>query len=409
MFRKISIVTVLILSNLSAVVFVFGQPDEILMGVITRRSNIDVIPVSVYAEEELMERLLTTAFSAHGAYAVRSAGESDFTFRFSRRGDGMVALSIESGNPSRVLFSETTAGRGWRDAALRAGDLAVQKTLGIPGFFAGLITFVGDRSGSSEIYVSDVFFENVRRLTNDRVDCISPELSPDGKHLLFTSYFLSGFPDIYRINLSTAERTVFAGFRGSNTGAVYSGSGREVALILSGAGNAELYRCNAEGREIRRLTRTEAAVEADPSWSPDGRHIVFTSDRLGKPQLYRVSSEGGRAERLPTNISGVCTEPTWNPIHPNLIAFTMLQGREFKVALFDSSVGGSKVLTKSAGDALESAWTNDGRHIIYTSGKGKRRQLMLMDTTTGKTSRLQGKWERNTYQADFIYPAAGKP
>ena len=249
MLRKTTIVPVLILLNLSAVGFVLGQPDEILMGVITRRSNVDVIPISVYAEEDLMERLLTTAFGSHGAYVMRGAGESDFRFRFSRRGDAMVSLSIESGNPSRVLFSETTGGRDWRDAALRAGDLAVQKTLGIPGFFAGLITFVGDRSGSSEIYVSDVFFENVRRLTNDRVDCISPELSPDGKHLLFTSYFLNGFPDIYRINLSTAERTVFAGFRGSNSGAAYSGSGREVALILSGAGNAELYRCAERRRK----------------------------------------------------------------------------------------------------------------------------------------------------------------
>ena len=236
MLRKITIVPALILLNLSTVDFMLGQADEILMGVITRRSSIDVIPVSVHAEEALIERLLTSAFGVHGAYVIRSEGEADFRFRFSRRGDAMVSLSIESGNPSRVLFSETTQGRDWSDAALRAGDLAVQKTLGIPGFFAGLITFVGDRTGSSEIYVSDVFFQNVRRLTNDRVHCISPELSPDGKYLLFTSYFRNGFPDIYRINLSTAERTVFAGFRGSNTGATYNGSGRDVALILSGAG-----------------------------------------------------------------------------------------------------------------------------------------------------------------------------
>ena len=155
-----------------------------------------------------------------------------------------------------------------------------------------------------------------------------------------------------------------------------------------------------------RLTRTKDAVEADPSWSPDGRSIVFTSDRLGGPQLYRVSSRGGESRRLRTNISGVCAEPDWNPLNPDLIAFTIVQGRRFAIALFDVREGRSRVLTPGPGDALEATWTNDGRHLIYTSGKGSRRRLVLLDVETGRSTGLQGNWSRNAYQADFVYAAS---
>lgn len=382
---------------------VAAQQGEIQLEDLTRRAGAQRIALQVSSGHPEISELMARAFSSHGAYLVRKAGTVDFHFRFTWQGGNAVQLVIESGDPPKVLFSEIISGRDWRHAALLAGDKAVRKTLGIPGFFGGKIVFVGVVQGASEVYTSDLFFGSVRRLTNDRAACLSPHFSPDGSFILYTGYFRNGFPDVYRIDQRTGERTVFASFRGSNSGATYSPTGTEVALILSGSGNAELYRSDSSGRNIVRLTRTEDVVEADPSWSPDGKSIVFTSDRFGRPQLYRIASRGGTLERLRTNISRICAEPDWNPLDPDLIAFTIAQDRRFAVAVFDLSEGRSQVLTPGPGDALEPTWTNDGRHLIYTSGKGRRRRLMLLDMETGRSTGLQGSWLGNTYQADFVY------
>ena len=386
-----------------------AQRSEIQLEDLTRQAGVKLLAVRISSGHPEIGNLMARAFSAHGAYLVRGNGAVDFHFRFTWQGGKAVRLEIESGDPPKVLFTETLSGRDWRNAALLAGDMAIRKTVGEPGFFGGQIAFIGGSHGTGEVYVSDPFFGSVRRLTEDESACLSPRFSPDGRFILYTGYYRNGFPDVYRIDQLTGERTVFASFRGSNSGATYSPSGTEVALVLSGSGNAELYRADSGGRNIVRLTRTKDAVEADPSWSPDGRSIVFTSDRLGRPQLYRVPSRGGASERLRTNISGICAEPACNPINPDLIAFTIAQGRRFAIALFDVREGRSRVLTPGPGDALEATWTNDGRHLIYTSGKGSRRRLVLLDVETGKSTGLQGNWSGNAYQADFVYTGPREP
>ena len=95
----------------------------------------------------------------------------------------------------------------------------------------------------------------------ERIQC-SPHWSPDGRKIYYTSYYRNGFPDIYAIDLNTLERSTFASFKGINTGATFNPRGSEVAMVLSGTGNSEIYISNTLGRNLRRLTRNPA-VEAD--------------------------------------------------------------------------------------------------------------------------------------------------
>ncbi len=380
------------------------------LGVLAAESEDGAIRLQVSADQDRTAKLVLRAFSSHGGYVLKRGGESDFQFRFATPTNNEVELSILSGSPAKAIFKETVRGSSWAQAVLRASDLAVRKTLKVPGYFAGMITWISDLSGFPEIYVSDLFFTTTRRVTNDGAECLSPNLSPDGRSVLFTSYYPNGFPDIYRVDLDSNRRHPFISFKGSNTGATHSPQGADIALILSGVGNAELYLCDLQGRHIRRLTHSRNAVEADPTWSPDGRTVAFTSDRLGKPQLYHIPSSGGQAERIPTNISGVCAEPAWNPVHPNLIAFTILQGGLFRIALFDTADAKTRVLTRGGGDALEPTWLNDGRHLVYTAGKGKERGLVLLDSESGRSTQLHELGRGRVYQPHFVYaePWAGR-
>lgn len=360
-----------------------------------------VIPVLIASDQADLRQAAEQAFGVHGGFrVVRDRAAANFVFTFRGAGGTRVGLDISSGNPLQSQYQETVTGTNRLNGLYRAADLAVAKTSGQPGFFAGQLAFVGQRTGSKEVYSSDLFLNEVVQLTRDGSDSVGPRWSPDGQKILYTSYYRSGFPDIFVIDVTNRRRDPFVSVRGTNTGARFSPDGGRVAMVLSGEGNPELYVSNRNGQQIRRLTRTNA-VQSSPAWSPDGSRIVFTSDRDGRPQLFTVSATGAGMSRIPTNLSGYCAEPDWNTRFPNLIAFTAAVDRRFAVAVYDFSKRESRFLTTGPADAVEPRWTNDGRHLIYTARTSNSSTLMLLDTQTGRSSPLSNRNLGKVAQADF--------
>jgi len=379
-----------------------ARDDEIVLPDIVRRSDSATIPISVNSSDNKIQNLLTRAFSTHGAFTLKKREDSMLRLSIEPASANSVQLSVDTGKVGQAPINRVVAGSDGRSAALRAADMVVTMLLQQPGYFAGKIAFVSNRNGVSEVYVSDPFFERVKQLTHDRSQLITPRWSPDGRTILYTSYHRNGFPDIYRIDVNSGQRKVFASFEGANTGATYSPGGNRVAMILSAVGNAELYWCDTTGKHIHRLTDSNG-LESHPSWSPDGNRLVISSDEIGGPQLYTIAASGGPMRRIRTDISGYCAEPVWNPVNSSLIAFTIAQGKEFEIALFDFSTGKSRVITQGEGDAIEPAWTNDGRHLIYTSRTDIYRHLVLLDTITGKATALHDNHFGSAWQGNFVY------
>ena len=385
---------------LIASVSLMAQSD--VLAPIERNLNGDVIPVAVKSSDSGIQSLLTKAYGVHGAYTVATSDKADFTLSVEPTGATSVKLEILSGSPAKSLFTAQVQGSSLMDAALRAADLAVTKTSGLKGIFAGKIAFIGQRSGTTELYEGGLLFQEVSQLTHDNVQCVRPNFSPDGKTILYTSYFRNGFPDIYKIDIASRKREVFLSFNGMNTGAAFSPDGSKVAMILSGTGNAELYVIGSDCKNMVRLTKNKS-LESDPTWSPDGKSIIFTSDEPGKPQIFMISANGGSMQRVPTRISKYCAEPSWNPENANLIAFTIAQDSAFEVAVFDRSNSEPRTVSEGVGDAVEPAWTRDGRHLIYTERTPNHRRLVLLDTKTGHKAYLNSAEWGDASQANYIY------
>lgn len=384
---------------------------ELNLGDITRQADADsvVLPIAVTSGDGYILGLLQKAFGAHGAYKLAGAGETPvYTLRVEPTGEASVRLSILRGAGSSVAFTQDISAENRTAAILSAADLATAKTIATPGIFAGRLVFVSDRTGHTEVYTSDLFFQSTRQLTRDRSNCALPQLSPDGQRLLYTSYYRNGFPDIYSLNLQSSRRESFISLRGMNTGATFDPAGNRIAMTLTGTGNAEIYLSSPTGRNLRRLT-SNRSIESDPAWSPDGSRLVFVSDTMGRPQLYQKSASGGQMRRVPTNISGYCAEPDWNPEDSDQIAFTAASGREFEIAVFRFSRGGSEILTRGTGDAVEPCWLPDGRHLIYTQRTSTSRRLILFDTVTRKATPLHESSFGNAFQADYALPNGWRP
>lgn len=341
-------------------------------------------------------KLAKWAFSTHGSFKVVNS-DPQYSISLTESGDNMIGLTVNGARP----FTQLVQGKSYADAVARACDLAVLKILATPGYFAGQLAFASDRTGKTEIYVSDFLFTNIRQLTNDKSDSMLPHWSADGSRIIYTGYYRTKLMDLYEITLSPRSRRTYASYRGTNTGGEFSPDGRKVAMVLTTTGNAEIWVCDASGRNAKRLTKNDS-VEASASWSPDSSKIVYTSDALGKPQLYIMSANGSGSKRIKTNISGYCSEPDWNPLYPNLIAYTCAVGKGFQIAVHDLNTGKSEIITQSGSCSLP-RWTNDGRHIVFTKNFGKSRKLYIIDSKNKKETLLHSAKLGNCGEADFLY------
>jgi TolB protein len=358
----------------------FAQRDIGYVEVVAEKNT---IPVRVSANDAELSRLAQQAFGAHGRYRVAASGYA-YDIRFSLIAANQVRVDITKGSAGAAFASQVATGPNSRQALLRAADIAVEKTngLGLKGFFTAQLAFIGERTGKKEVYTADLFFGGAKQITRDNALALMPRWAPDGSRLLYTSYFKSGFPDIFQIDLNTYQRNTFVSFKGTNIGARFSPNGQQVAMVLSGEGTPEIYISNAQGRGVSRKTRSDA-VKSSPCFSPDGSRLAFAMEP--GPQIYVMPVSGGTPSRVSSGISGYCAEPDWSRANPNKIAFTMRVGRNFQIGVLDLSTRKGEQASKAPFDGIEPCWLADGRHLVYTARTAAQSRICILDTETGKS------------------------
>lgn len=384
----------------------FGQGVIDIPG-IERRSGNPTYPIAILSGDEDVSALTRRAFQVHGAFNVVSRDQAAVTVQLERMGTNWVNLTIFQGSGSQVSLQEVVSGSSLTDAVYRACDVVVARVAGLPGIFAGKLAFVGERTGYKEIYTGDLFFQQYRAVTQDRSESISPRWSPDGTQILYTGYFRSGFPEIYVLNTVARSREIIARYQGTNTGATFSPDGRRIAMILSSPGNPELYLADMQGKQPMRMTFNNS-LEASPDFSPQGDRLVLTSDAIGVPQIYIMelssrSRNNSGMRRIARNVSRNISEPAWNP-QGEEIAFTLVQGSNFQIGLYNLNTDEVEVLTQGRYDSVEPTWTRDGRHLLYTRRTGDRSELRIMDKVTKRSYPLHTSRVGDTSQANYIYP-----
>lgn len=385
-----------LLLGLLLVVPVFAQRD---IGVVDVKGDANVMGVTVTSSSAELQNLALQAFNSHGRYKLYASGGS-FAINFEPAGATSVNVSISRGGS--VVHTQTVSGSSQRNALLRAADVAVIKTSGLRGWFAGKIAFVGERTGKTEIYTSDLFFGELVKWTSDGKQVMGPRWSPDGSKIVYTSYRTS-FPDIYQIEFSSRRISLLASFKGTNSGGRFSPDGSRLAMVLSGEGNPEVYVGNASARQLKRLTNSQS-VEASPTFSPDGSRVLFTSDSAGRPQLFLAPVNGGAMTRVTFGVSNYCAEPDWSAADPNKIVFTAGVGKGYQAAVWDLASKSGKIITKAPTDAIEPVWLADGRHIICTYRAANSKVLYIVDTESGKATRLSPAAMGSAGNASYLAP-----
>lgn len=256
----------------------------------------------------------------------------------------------------------------------RFANEVIELLTGEKGIFDTKMLFVSNATGNKEIYISEYDGYNVKQITNNKSINISPQWSPDGKSILYTSY-KEGQPYLYIFELYTGRETRISNYAGINIGARWSPNGKEIALTLSKDGNPELYILDIESKALKRLT-DNSGIDVSPAWSPDGKKIAFISDIAGNPHIYVIDSDGTNLKRL-TFEGRYNASPAWSP-KGDKIAFARLNNGTFDIWVMNVDGSQQTQLTSDSGNNENPSWSANGRYIAFSSTRGGGSQIYIM-------------------------------
>lgn len=353
------------------------------------------VAVSIVSDNDNLGNLVRYALSLHGAIMLQPNGAARVVI--SRRGtSATVACDV-----ARFAFQQEVQGRDEEELALKAADaviVGVGRALRLRPLYAGTkVAFTSRASGHDEIYKTTLVRLRIRVLTSYRNTSIAPRWNADGTRINFISS-LDGFPGLYTTD-GASVRPLLTGVRGAIGAASSSPDGRLV-FVSSNRGTMDVYVADANAKGAKRIIAAAGSqtVNADPAWSPDGTRLALTSGPTGRPGIYLASSAGGTPSRLGAGYN-YATEPRWNPVE-NKLVFTFQSGR-LGLAVADLATGTvQEVPAASAFDLSHASWCADGRHVVATQASRSSSWLVVVDTVSGKVSRLSPEQLGNCSQPD---------
>lgn len=209
------------------------------------------------------------------------------------------------------------------------------------------IAFHSNSVGNTEVYVMNPDGTDQTRLTWDpRVDQ-QPDISPDGRQIVFCST---------RITAENPE------------------------------GDLEIFVMNAEGNKVRQLTFNGTGIfDAWPRWSPNGKQIVFHSNLNGNFEIYLINGDGTDLTRV-TGYSGIDQFPEWSP-DGNQLSIR----RDMDIYLIDIDGTNPIQLTENAALNQMASWSPNGKQIAFMSSRDGYCSVYVMNSDGSEPINLTPK------------------
>ena len=247
-----------------------------------------------------------------------------------------------SENGIDLVLSRPTATGGRREQRLLRGGLSPQfESFHLfqnrPSATAsGLVALSSKRGGRDAIYIVDASRRRIlRRLDFPALVAITdPSLAPGDTAVVFSAQDYGGDTDLYRAAWSagrvTLERLTHDAW--DDLEPDVSPDGRWVVFASdrhAPHGQHALWRLSLETGEVESLGDPPAGEDRQPRYAPDGRWIVFRSTRGGISDLYLRPPVPSAEVRRVTRLLGPASDPDWLPGGDGLL-FTGQSALEFQ-------------------------------------------------------------------------------
>lgn len=210
---------------------------------------------------------------------------------------------------------------------------------------------------------------------------LTPQLSPDGKRVLFVA-----LNDLWVMRIGGKPRRITRDSY-QEVNPVWSPDGRRIAYSSDRAGTQDLYLRDLRSGKQRRLTALPSA-EVSAAFSPDGKSMAF-QDEAGATFVLDMRSGGVR--ELVTSLFGP-GRPTWSA-DSRTLAFSAVRpySERFRegvsqILVVDVATGAQRYVEPGDRHASLSTrgddgpiWSPDGKQMAFV--KGSRLNVMPVDGT----------------------------
>jgi len=214
---------------------------------------------------------------------------------------------------------------------------------------------------------------NFTQLTDQAGPELWPSLSPDGKALVYASAS-PGNLDIYLqrvggrnpINLTKSSAA-------DDNQPAFSPDGDQIAFRSEREGGG-IFVMGATGESVRRLTD----FGYNPAWSPDGKELIFASGSFEAPEdrpssnsmLWTVAVSSGEKRQI-TKLGVVpdAVQPNWSP-HGYRVAYWAADNGQRDI--WTVAADGTKpvAVTHDAAIDWSPVWSPDGSYLYFSSDRG---------------------------------------
>jgi Tol biopolymer transport system component len=151
-------------------------------------------------------------------------------------------------------------------------------------------------AGGTDIFVINADGTGEARLTTTPGGDFSPDWSPDGQRIVFTSD-RDANREIYVMNADGSGQVRLTNDPAFDDAAAFSPDGARIAFhSLRGAEFLDLFVMNADGTDATRLT-SNPGRDVRPRWSPDGAWIAYHRDNgvSSAADIYIIAVDGSVA------------------------------------------------------------------------------------------------------------------
>ena len=232
---------------------------------------------------------------------------------------------------------------------------------------------------TADVYIKNVGSSTVTQLTSDIANDLMPSISPDGQRIAFTSD-RNGTWDIFITSIEGGHPVQITEDSTHELHPSWSPDGRKIVFSRLGqtSGRWELWVLDATQPSRRNFI----GYGLFPVWSPAGDKIAFQRSRARGDRLFSVwtvdyiDGEGVRPTEIYSSAEFAAVNPSWSPDGGRL-AFSLIasggaeQGKRPAVAdLYICRVDGADraTLTNGQHSNLSPTWGGDGR-IYFVSDR----------------------------------------
>ena len=269
---------------------------------------------------------------------------------------GIYSVATSGGSPS--LVGKFTHGWNWPGGMAWTGD------------DKKLILSRPEPGGELELYELTLSDGSFRKLSlgQDAGSAFTPAISRKGDKLAYAVDF--NHVDIWRKDLlhPEAAATMLLSSTHDQASPQYSPDGKHIAFSSNRGGIWAIWMSDADGTHPVLVSDVKSSDAGTPRWSPDGQKIAFDSRHSGHPEVYIVDISERLPRKVITNLPDMST-PSWSH-DGNWLYFQSHTAHSPDARIFRCPASGGDAVALSADPGSFAQESYDGETVYFANQSG---------------------------------------